>query len=271
MRKTLLSVAAAIILAATMVGCSGITKILKEGKPDEIYSKAIELYELEKWDKASTLFEASQVYYTNTPREDSLAYYNAMCKFRGRDYESAALLFDDFRQKFGRSPFLEEAEASYVFCFYYLSPGPTRDQTQTSRTRLAIYEFLDRFPESKAVPTFQEMDAELLIRLHDKSYINAHTYYKIGRYSSAITALKNALKEYPESGRREELMYLVVASSYELASNSIASKQTDRYLSMLDSYYSFVSEFPESTHRKEVDRMADAAKKYLDKNRKDNN
>ena len=51
--------------------------------------------------------------------------------------------------------------------------------------------------------------------------------------------------------------------------NSVQRKQTDRYLSMLDSYYTFIAEFPESTHRKEVDRMAKHARDYLDRNKKD--
>ena len=66
----------------------------------------------------------------------------------------------------------------------------------------------------------------------------------------------------------EELMYLIVGSGYELAHNSVQRKQTDRYLSMLDSYYTFIAEIPESTHRKEVDRMAKEAKDYLAKNQK---
>ena len=49
-------------------------------------------------------------------------------------------------------------------------------------------------------------------------------------------AFKNALKQYPESKRREEIMYLIVDSGYRLASNSISEKQTDRYLSMRDAY-----------------------------------
>ena len=98
-----------------------------------------------------------------------------------------------------------------------------------------------------------------------------YTYYKTGKYKSAIVAFKNALKQYPESKRREEIMYLIVDSGYRLASNSISEKQTDRYLSMLDSYLSFKEEFPESTHIKSLDRMAQQARDYLDRNNKDNN
>ena len=66
-------------------------------------------------------------------------------------------------------------------------------------------------------------------------------------------------------------MYMIVDASYRFANNSIANKQTDRYLSMLDSYLSFKEEFPESTHIKSLDRMAQQARDYLDRNNKDNN
>ena len=85
-------------------------------------------------------------------------------------------------------------------------------------------------------------------------------------------ALKNALKQYPESKHREEIMYLIVDAGYRFASNSVQDKQTDRYLTMLDSYLSFKEEFPESKHIKELDRMAKSARDYLDRNNnKDNN
>ena len=37
---------------------------------------------------------------------------------------------------------------------------------------------------------------------------------------------------------------------------------------MLDHYYSFVGEYPESKHTKELGRMAKDARNYIDKNRK---
>ena len=178
--------------------------------------------------------------------------------------------FDDFRRKFGRSAFIEDAEGMYAMCFYYLSPGPSRDQTLTSQALLAINEFVSRYPDSKQVDNFLKINEELNERLHEKAYLNAYTYYKIGRYKSAITALKNALKEYPDSKHREEIMYLIVDSGYRFASNSIASKQTDRYLDMLDSALSFKEAYPESKHAKEVERMAQHARDYLDRNNKDN-
>ena len=65
-------------------------------------------------------------------------------------------------------------------------------------------------------------------------------------------------------------MYYIVKSGYELAHYSIEEKQTDRYMAMLDSYYSFIAEYPESKHARELNRLAKTAKDYLEKNNKEN-
>lgn len=270
MKRTFRQALGVIVLAVVLCGCSGMNALLKSGQPDRIYAKALEYYEKEKWQRASTLFEGAQHYYIGTQREDSISYFNARCKFKGRDYDTASELLDEFRRKFGRSAFIEEAEGMYAMCFYYLAPGPSRDQTLTSQALIAIDEFMSHHPESRYTDDFLKIREELTGRLQEKAYLNAYTYYKIGRYKSAITALKNALKEYPESRRREEIMYLIVDASYRFASNSIASKQTDRYLAMLDSYLSFKEAYPESAHIKEAERMAQHARDYLDRNNKDN-
>ena len=130
----LCGVAAAIILG----GCSGMNALLKSGQPELIYSKALEYYQKEKWQRASTLFEGVQHYYTGSSREDSISFFNARCKYKNRDFDTASTLLDDFRRKFGRSAFIEDAEGMYALCFYYLSPGPSPDQTMTGHALIAI-------------------------------------------------------------------------------------------------------------------------------------
>lgn len=269
MKKTFSYALCALAAALFLAGCSGINALLKSGEPELIYAKAMEYYQKEKWQRASTLFEGVQHYYVGTMREDSISYFNARCKFMEHDWDTASTLFDDFRRKFGRSAFIENAEGMYALCFFYMAPGPRRDQTMTTQAIMAINEFMARYPNSSRIEQFKQINRTLNERLHEKSYLNAYTYYKIGRYRSAIVALKNALRQYPDSRFREEIMFLIVDAGYRYASNSIASKQTDRYLDMLDSYLSFKEEYPESAHIRELDRMAKHARDYLDRNSKD--
>ena len=241
-------------------------KVIKSDDPALIYSEALKYYNREKWKPAGDLFDACQAYYVGDMKEDSIAFFSARSKFKGRDYVDATTQLDEFRRKFGRSVFIEDAEAMLAMCHYYLSPEPTRDQTITGEAIIAFSEFIERYPNSKRVEAFSDLILELTERLKEKAYLNAYTYYKIQRYKSAVVALRNALKLYPETPHREEILYLIAVSNYRLAHNSIEEKQGDRYLNVLDSYYSFINEFPESKHRKELERYVKEAKDYLDKN-----
>lgn len=241
-------------------------KIIKSADPELIYSEGMKYYGREKWKQSADLFDACQAYYVGDMREDSIAFMSARSKFKNRDYVDATTQLDEFRRKFGRSVFVEDAEAMLAMCHYYLAPDPTRDQTITAEAIIAFSEFIERYPKSKRVEAFSTLIVELTDRLKEKAYLNAYTYYKIQRYKSAVVALRNALKQYPDTPHREDILYLIAVSNYRLAHNSIEDKQGDRYLNLLDSYYSFINEFPESKRRKELERYTKEAKDYLDKN-----
>ncbi|MCM1532818.1 MAG: outer membrane protein assembly factor BamD [Ruminococcus flavefaciens] len=261
-------VALAVVIAA-FCGCSGIQRVINTGDSELMFDRAMVYYEAEKWTKAASLLEACEHYYKGTLKEDSVSFYLARCRFKEGDYATSSTLFDEFRRSFGRSEFMEDAEAMYAISMYNMCPTPERDQSTTSQAIIAITEFMSHYPDSAQYPLFQEMLDDLTWRLHEKAYINAYTYYKIERYNSAIIAFRNALKQYPDSHRREDVMYHIVMSSFKLADNSVAAKQMDRFMTTLDSYYSFIMEFPESKYRKDVDHAADVAKRYIEKNRKE--
>ena len=243
-----------------------IHRIIKSADPELIYSEGIKYYELQKWKKASDLFDACQAYYVGEMREDSIAFFSARSKFKNRDYMTATVQLEEFRRKFGRSVFIESAEAMLAMCNYYLAPGPTRDQTITSQAIISFSEFIERYPNSERNEAFQNLIEELTDRLKEKAYINAYTYFKIQRYKSAIVALRNALKQFPDTPHREDILYHIAVSCYRLAHNSVADKQAERYLDTIDAYYSFIDEFPKSKRRKELERYVKEAKNFMDKN-----
>ena len=243
-----------------------IHQIVKSADPELIYSEGLKYYGREKWRQAGDLFDACQAYYVGDMREDSISFMAARSKFKSRDYVAATTQLDEFRRKFGRSVFIEDSEAMLAMCHYYLAPDPTRDQTVTTEAIIAFSEFIERYPNSTRVEAFEGLIKELTERLKEKAYINAYTYFKIQRYKSAVVALRNALKQHPETPHREDILYLITVSNYRLAHNSVEEKQGDRYLDVLDSYYSFINEFPESKRRKELERYTKEAKDYLDKN-----
>ena len=255
------------VMAMTTIGCSTVQKIINTGDAQFIYERAKEYYEDEKWSKAYALFEVCEPYYRGTMREDSVTFFKARCSFKDGDYYSAAEMLDTFRRTFNRSVFIENAEAMYAICLYNMCPAPERDQSTTSQAIIAISEYMSHYPDSEQIVLFKDMTQDLTWRLHEKAYINAYTYYKIGRYNAAIIAFRNALKMYSETHRREDLLYHIAMASFKLAENSVEEKRLDRYMSTLDAYYSFVMEYPESKYSKEMEHVAETSKRYIEKNK----
>ena len=267
MKKFTLNLIVVAAVAALFLSCSGLGKVVKSGDPELIYQTALKLYRAEKWTRASDMFEACQGYYVGSEREDSIAFFYARSKFKDRDYHEASLGFDEFRRKFGRSAFIEDAEGMYALCEYYMAPEPSRDQTLTAKAIVSLNNFMERYPDSERNEAFRGIIEELTGRLHEKNFLNAYAYFKTEKYKSAVVAFRNALKNYDETPYREQIMYYIVVSNYRLAHNSVAEKQADRYLSMLDSYYSFIEEYKESKYSKELARYFKEAKDFIDKNK----
>lgn len=266
MKQTVSYIVAFIAVVVAFCGCSSIQRVISTGDAELILERSLVYYNAGKWSKASSLLESCAAYYKNTLKEDTIAFYMARCRFKDGDYVTSSMMFDEFRRSFGRSAFIEDAEAMYAISLYNMCPGPERDQSTTSQAIIAISEFMSHYPESEQLSLFSEMTDDLTWRLHEKSFINAYTYYKIERYNSAIIAFRNALKQYPESHRREDLMYYTVMSAFNYAENSAEDKQLDRYMEALDAYYTFVMEFPDSKYKRDVERVSAVSKRYIDKN-----
>lgn len=257
-----------VLLVAVMFGaCGPVNKVIKTGDPEYIYSYGLDKYNAGEWSSAATLFSYVAPYYDGTSRDDSVQFFNARSLYKSADFQSASAALDEFRRKFGRSIFIDDAEGMYTLCSYYLAPGPTRDSGSISSAIMTIDEFLSRYPDSPQREIFEGLKKELVDRLHQKSFGNAYSYYKTGYYKSAIVAFKNALKEYPDSHYREEISYYIVASAFKLADNSVVSKKEDRFLDMIDAYYTFISSYAESEYRDEVEKMLVKANDYLDSRR----
>ncbi|MDR2912681.1 MAG: outer membrane protein assembly factor BamD [Alistipes sp.] len=216
--------------------------------------------------RAQSLFYTaiSSQTFAGVPQEDSIYYYYGCSFYMAQDFQTSQDIFDNFRRRYGASPFTEDADYKFAMGFYFLSPEPQHDQSVTIRAMSAITEYLGRYPETTHREVCDERMGELQRKLHTKTYENAKLYYNIGQYKAAVRALNNAIDLYPDSPFREELMYLATRSAYLFARNSVQGQMTDRYMAMMDNYYNLVSEFPETKHLREVEQMRDEARAYID-------
>lgn len=256
-KKTLYSV----ILIVTLASCSRFEKILKSTDYRLKYKKAFEYYNKGDYSKAATLFDDIANVFRATSQADSVYFFQAMSYYKQKDYILAGHYFSTFYQNYLYSPFAEESQFLSAYCFYKNSPKPSLDQANTNAAIEAFKSYINRYPLSNKVKEAEDLISELEDKLVEKSRLNAKLYYDMGNYKSAIIALKVSLDDYPNTKNREELMWLVLDSNFQLAENSIRTKQKERYQSTIDEYYSFISQFPESKYRKEADDIYEIAEK----------
>lgn len=124
------------------------------------------------------------------------------------------------------------------------------------------------YPKSEKVPVAQNAIFEMQDKLTLKQLQNAQLYYNLGTYGgnnfqSAIIVAQNAIRDYPYSKYKEQLELLVLKARFKEAELSVAEKQADRYRQVVDEYYSFINEYPESAHRSEADNIYKIASRHI--------
>ena len=260
---------ASTIIAATVVismfSCSGFNKLLKSDNVDGKYQEALRYYYKRDYKRAATLFENIMPNMAGQAQEDTVIFYLGNSYYNTKNYELAGELMNMYRNRFSRAPFTEEAEYLHAMSYYLESGDPERDQTSTNQAIVAFNEYLNRHPESDKTEDIHLKIEELTQKLYEKRFINTSLYYKLSHYRAAITSMRSALKDNPEMPQREEMMYLICKSWFDYARKSVQGRQLDRYLSMIDAYYNFKTEYPDgSRYDRELDNMFTYAQNYAD-------
>jgi outer membrane protein assembly factor BamD len=243
--------------------CGEYQKIVKSTDYEYNLKKAREFYDKKDYSKSSQLYGELINIFRGTNRADQVYYYLAKSNFGQRDYLMAGHYFRQLIKDFPRSTFAEESQYMVGYCYVLDSPAARLDQKTTQDAIDALQLFINIFPSSPKVADANKLIDEMREKLVYKSYMNGRLYYDLGDYRASVISLTNSLKEYPDSKYREELMFYLLKSKYLLGENSIEEKKRERLNSLLDEYYTFVDEFPNSKSRKEADRFFTNTKKMM--------
>jgi outer membrane protein assembly factor BamD len=252
------------ILLVVLSSCSGYEKVLKSTDYNFKYKKAFEYYNKGDYSRASGVFEQIANVFRGSSKSDSVSFFQGMAAYKQKDYINAQYYFSTFVQTYSYSPFAEEAEYLASYCLYLDSPNPALDQESTMKGIEALQSFMRKYPKSRFYDNAKQYMIELQDKMVEKSYLSAKLYYHMGgiMLKSAIVALKSSLEEFPNNKFREEMMWLVLDANFQIAENSVEAKKKDRYLTTLDEYYSFVSEFPESKWKKDAQKIYEKSEKF---------
>ena len=254
MRKALVIL---LLSALALVSCkSQYEVLLASNDVDAKYKAAMDYFAAKKYQKSAQLFESMAVLTSGTSRDDTVQYYWGLSNYRAKDYFTAESNFSKFVESFPQSPFTPDAQFYRLDCLYRATYRWELDQNPTRACMAAINEYVREHPEDDIhIPACQNMLKDLQERLDRKDYEAGRQYYRMEDYLSARVKLRNVLKTNSDNVYREDVLYYTAMASYHYARLSVKEKQKERYLVFTDDYLNFISEYPESHYRNELDRL----------------
>jgi len=238
-------------------------EVRSSNDPIKILKTANAYYEDEDYLKAQTLFELVVPYYRGKQEAEDVFYKYAYTYYKMDQYILAAHYFKSFTKTFYNSAKKEEMAFMSAYSNYLMSPNYKLDQGPTQTAIEELQTFVNTFPGSPRVDECNKLIDEMRFKLETKSYEQGKLYYQLSNFNSAMTSFENTLKDYPETERHEEVRYLIIKSSYELAKNSVYEKMQDRLESAIENVDNFVSKYSDSEHIKEVNSISNNCKQEL--------
>ncbi len=259
-----------LLIGILTASCSEYQKLLKSTDPELKYQKAIEYFEKKDFVRAQTLFDDVSTYYKGTERSQDVLNYLARCYVGQKDYISAAEYYQIYLRNYPKGRYIIETRYMIGHCYYLDSPDARLDQAETKQAIEYLTQFIDLYPESPYVVEAQKELEEMYNKLAEKEYLSAKLYYNLGtylgnNYASCIIVAKNALKNYPGNSYQEELSWLILQAKYQEVVNSIEEKKQERIRDAEDEYYNFLTEFPDSKHRKAAEKIGNNLDKMQQK------
>ncbi len=242
-----------IVLLLAIGSCKSKYEKLKASNDNaKKYQEGLKLYNKKEYTKALGLFEGLIPIYRGHDGAQELFYYYAYTNYKLKDYTAAAYSFKQFSDTYPSDPKAEECRFLAAYCYYLDSPKFSLDQENTLKAIDKLQLFINLYPKSERVAEANKLIQSLHDRLEEKSYTNSKLYLTLSDYQSAVIAMNNTLRDYPDTKYAEELEYLIVKAQYLYASHSREDKQEDRYTQCTTFADQFNDKYPTSKYGHEI-------------------
>lgn len=268
MRKYITLFLTALLMMPVLSSCGEYTRAQKSTDYDYKLDFAKRAFEQKRYVQAATILQDIVTVFKGTEKAEESLYLLALSNYENHDYDNAGAYFKTYYTRYPRGKYAELARFFSGYGYYLDSPEPQLDQSGTVKAIEELQSFLEHYPHSDRVSIAQSAIFELQDKLTLKQLQNAQLYYNLGtymgnNYESAIIVAKNAVKDYPYSRYKEDLEMLILKARYQEAAQSVEERKADRYRDVIDEYYSFITNYPDSPNRKEADNIFKIASSHV--------
>jgi outer membrane protein assembly factor BamD len=226
-----------------LVGCaSRNNKSQKTGSAEELFTDAVEAFQMVLYDDAEELFKAvidnhplsdyafeaqlmlADIYYTKEEYEDAASYYASFVRLHPGHKKASYALFQKGMSHFNLMLTLD------------------RDQTATRKALFGFQDLQAFYPESTYMGKSGQMITFLRRRLAEREFYVGSFYFKDKNYRGALSRFSVILKDYPECDLIDKTLFFI-ARSYEKLGEEELARET---------YQTLVSRYPESPYCKDI-------------------
>ena len=254
-----------LLAALLLTSCNEYKQIIKSTDSEMKFEVANDYYDRHDYNRALMLYDLLQTSFRNTTKGEVVAFNTAMCYFNTKEYDVASFYFNKFVGTYPYSRNTEKAAFLNAYCSYLQSPATSLDQTSTYEAIKKLNYFTEKYPKSDSLDRAKEMIQSLNDKLEEKDYNICLLYYKMGNYMAAIASFENMLKNHPNTTHREDILFNMSKTYFDYAENSVTEKQRERYEACIETHNTLSYLFPESKYIKELEPIANKARKKLEK------
>lgn len=257
-----------ILSLLSLASCTEYAKVQKSRDPEVKFAFAKKTFEDKKYVQAATLLNEVITPLRGSANGEEALYLLGMSHYENADYLDSGVYFKTYYTRYPKGKYAEAARFYSGYGYYKDSPDPQLDQTNTIKAINELQGFLDYYPKSEKAILARNAVFEMQDKLTLKELQNAQLYYNLGNflgnnYESAIITAQNALKAYPYSKYREDFEFLILKSKFQIAKESVVEKREDRFREVVDEYYSFTNNFPDSDKTAEANNILKIARRYV--------
>ena len=232
------------------------------------YEFALKCFAEGDYKKTIVLLEDISNAYKGTERSENILYLLSTSHFKKKEYIAAGHHYKTYVNTYLRGSHYTECMFMLAYSYYHQSPEAELDQTATMQAIERFQIFIEAFPYNEQTPLAKKLQAEMYEKLALRDLKNAQLYYNMGNYRgnnyrAAVVTAQNALNDYPNTKYKEDYSIIIVRSKYKEAINSVQEKLKQRSEDALDECYYFSQEYPETKHKKEIEKISAHLEKVL--------
>jgi len=250
--KQVVKLISAVFITVLVISCSS-TDSSRPRTAEEMYEKAMKLFEDEDWIEANQLFEVIKLQYAASQYADDAQFHIAEINFNKGEFILAAYNYNSLRRTYPTSKYYKTALFKAGLCYYKLSPPYDRDQEYTVKAVETFQDYQMLYAGDSLSQKAGEYIEELRDKLAHRAFFTAKLYLKLHSPKSAMIYFDIVIEEYPDTQYYEQAHYekiKILAGTYRIEQLNLAIQK-------------YKTLFPNGKYIKEVEKIEQLNKKDL--------